>query len=87
MEEGQPESAIDIRCPEGRLHFKVINGNVIEVKCQHRNADGPDFVVLHRYSFPELELLETLRFKDPVIRGHGARSLSKGSSANGRIPG
>lgn len=64
--------AEDVRCPGGALHFKVIDGNRIEVKCNNWRCTGGDSVVLHRYSFPEGELLETLKFRDPVIRGRGA---------------
>lgn len=71
------EDVFDVRCSGGALHFKVIDGNRIEVKCNHWRCTGGDSVVLHRYSFPECELLETLKFKDPVIRGRGAPAAER----------
>lgn len=65
-----------VRCASGELHFKVIDGDRIEIKCGNRHCTGGDSVVLHRFSF-EGEHLETLKFKDPFSRGHGARRHRK----------
>jgi hypothetical protein len=65
---GDGEDVVEVRCPNAPsvLHFKVINRNTIEVKCKNKRCTGGgETVVLHRYSFPELELIQTLRFQDP----------------------
>ncbi len=58
------EDVIEIRCPGG-VHFKLINGDTIEVKCKH--CSDRNTVVLHRYSLPNLEPQKT------IVRGRGAR--------------
>jgi len=58
------------------LHLKIVDGDKIEIKCNHRRCtDGGRMVVLHRFSSAG-EYLDTLTFKDP-IRGRGAREFRK----------
>jgi hypothetical protein len=71
------ERAAEVRCPSGDLHFKVIDGDRIEIKCTNKRCTGGNTVVLHRYSIPDGVLIETLRFKDPIVRGRGARTFRK----------
>jgi hypothetical protein len=60
------------------LHFKVIDGGRIEIKCNHRTCtEGDTVVALHRYSLPDCEYLETILLKDPFARGRGARKHRK----------
>lgn len=77
------ELILDARCPGGKLHFKVIDGNRIEVKCTHwQCTDGGKYVAIHRYSL-DGELLETLKFTDalaseiPHRRGRRARTTHR----------
>jgi hypothetical protein len=66
------EDIIEVRC-RGGLHFKVVDGDTIEVKCKH--CSDRESVVLHRYSLPDFTLTATLRLKE--LRGRGARSHRK----------
>lgn len=74
--EPEMQRAAEVRCDASVLHFKVIDGERIEVKCTHRLCTQGGMAVLHRFSF-DGELLETLTFKDPVVRGRGARNSRK----------
>lgn len=58
---------VDVRCPNTYdLHFKVVDGDKIEIKCKNKRCTGGGKnVVLHRYSFPGGEFIETLKFQDP----------------------
>jgi len=73
----QPESAteregvVEVRC-QGGLHFKVVDGDTIEIKCKH--CSDRDSVVLHRISMHDFSV-QTLRLKE--LRGRGARSHRK----------
>ncbi|OBJ08280.1 hypothetical protein A5625_15290 [Mycobacterium sp. 1465703.0] len=71
------ELRLDARCPGGKLHFRVIDGERIEVKCTHwQCTESGKFVAIHRYSF-DGELLETLKFKDPQVRGRRAQTTHR----------
>lgn len=67
-----PEDVVDVRC-QGGLHFKVVDGDTVEVKCRH--CSDKDSVVLHRYSLPDFTPQKTIRLKE--LRGRGARSPRK----------
>jgi hypothetical protein len=68
----QPDAdIIEVRC-RGGLHFKVVEGDTIEVKCKH--CSDRDSVVLHRISLDDFSVT-TLRVKE--LRGRGARSHRK----------
>jgi hypothetical protein len=70
------QHSADVRCDARVLHFRVIDGDRIEVKCTHRMCTEGGIAVLHRFSF-DGELLETLTFKDPVVRGRRAQNSRK----------
>jgi hypothetical protein len=70
------QHAAEVRCLASVLHFKVIDGDRIEVKCSHRLCTQGGMAVLHRFSF-DGELLETLTFKDPTVRGRRAPRTSR----------
>jgi len=67
---------MELRCPS-KLHGILLEGGVIEVKCDSRfcgHVSG--VVVLHRFNAQTGELLETLNFKNPTQR---ERSMSDGN--------
>ena len=58
----------DIRCENGIL-FGQLEDGVLEVKCRStRCGAGPGKVVIHRFGVQPLVPLETLKFRDPVMR-------------------
>jgi hypothetical protein len=69
---GCEETVVDVRC-RGGLHFKVVAGDTVEVKCKH--CSDRDSVVLHRYSLPDFKLTKTIVLRE--VRGRGARSHRK----------
>lgn len=74
------ERKVDIRCPGGVLHYKRIDDEcvtLIEFKCSHWFCtENGKYVALHRYSF-DGELIETIKFADPVNKRPGARNIRK----------
>lgn len=60
---------MDLRC-EAKKHGVVVRPGLIEVKCDSRFCGAEQGVtVLHRFDATTGELVETVRFKDPVKRG------------------
>lgn len=56
---------MDVRC-DNKLHA-VLDGSVLEVRCNSRwCGKRPGVVVIHRFNILTGELIETLRYKDPV---------------------
>lgn len=57
---------MELRCASGILHG-IISDGFIEHTCKSRRCGKkPGVVVLHRFSVETGELVETLRFKDPI---------------------
>ena len=67
---------IDLRC-EAKKHGVLIDDDTVEIKCNSRWCGAkPGTVVLHRFSSKTGELLETLRYADPIVKEvnkHGAQ--------------
>ncbi|ACC42301.1 hypothetical protein MMAR_3889 [Mycobacterium marinum M] len=62
------DNPLDIRCPGGALHFRVVDG-LLEIRCNNKTCtEGDSVVVYHHYSLPELELVRTVRLQDPFAR-------------------
>lgn len=56
---------MDLRCGNSIL-FGVVDGPVLEVKCRSsRCGAGPGVVVLHRFSLPTGDLIDTQTYKNP----------------------
>ena len=67
---------MELRCPS-KLHGILLEGGVIEVKCDSKFCGHePGVVVLHRFNAQTGELMETLNFKNPTQR---ERSMSDGN--------
>lgn len=61
--------ATDLRC-EAKKHGVLISDEVVEVKCNSRWCGARSgIVVLHQFSLSSGELLETLRYADPITEG------------------
>jgi hypothetical protein len=58
---------MDLRCPN-KKHGEVTDSS-IEIKCSSRFCGAErGVVVIHRFNAQTGELVETLRFKDPIRR-------------------
>lgn len=70
------EDIVDVRC-QGGLHFKVVDGDTIEIKCKH--CSNGSSVVLHRITLSPRIDVTTFTFNEPP-RGRGARAPRKETS-------
>lgn len=56
---------IELRCDK-KLHGVLFDG-VVEIKCTSRFCGaGNGVVILHRFSVQTGELIETIKYRDPV---------------------
>jgi hypothetical protein len=56
---------MELRCPS-KKHGEL-SASVVEIKCSSRFCGaGQGVVVIHRFDASTAELVETLKFKDPV---------------------
>lgn len=61
---------MDLRC-NAKLHGKI-DKDLIEVRCSSRwCGKQPGVVVVHRFNRHTGELIETLLFKNPELKGNG----------------
>jgi len=69
----------DLRC-QGKKHGVLIDDETVEIKCNSRWCGAASgIVVLHRFDLRSGELLETLRYADPITEGgesHGTQHHS-----------
>jgi len=65
---------VDLRC-EAKKHGVIVREGVVEIKCDSRFCGAAQGVtILHRFDVVTGELVETVKFKDPVRkeRAHAA---------------
>lgn len=60
----------DLRCEAKKHGVLIVDANIVEIKCDSRWCGARSgVVVLHRFSGSTGELLETLRYADPIVKG------------------